>query len=147
MKRDIKKEMILAKKLSILVIIIGIFFALSAGILFIKKDVLKVFPRMDIAWIGFFVVALILCIGGIGVLFATGDKQKWINETDERERLITAASFMIGYSIQTSLLGMVFFLLTFAGYLNKVSAFSILAVILISGIVAGIYNLYLRKVE
>ncbi len=54
---------------------------------------------------------------------------------------------MVGYFIQTVLLGIVFFLLTFMGYLNKASGFSIIGVILISGIVSWIYDLYLRKVE
>ncbi|CRW10570.1 membrane protein [Streptococcus equi subsp. equi] len=54
---------------------------------------------------------------------------------------------MVGYVIQTTLLGIVFFLLVFMGYLNKVSGFSIIGVVLISGIVSWIYHLYLRKVE
>ncbi|MCI5697594.1 MAG: hypothetical protein MR269_00965, partial [Clostridiales bacterium] len=66
---------------------------------------------------------------------------------DERELLITAKARMVGYFIQTVLLGIVFFLLTFMGYLNKASGFSIIGVILISGIVSWIYDLYLRKVE
>ncbi|HGO5803059.1 hypothetical protein [Streptococcus equi] len=147
MKRNIKKEMVMARKLAIIVIAIGILFALIACILFFKKDILQVFPRMDIAWVGFLVVAILLCVSGIWVFSISGKKQDWINETDERESLITAKANMVGYVIQTTLLGIVFFLLVFMGYLNKVSGFSIIGVILISGIVSWIYHLYLRKVE
>lgn len=147
MKRNINKEMIMAKKLAIVVFATGIAFVLISGILFFKKDVLQIFPRMDIAWIGFLVVAIILCVSGICIFSISSKKQEWINETDERELLITAKAHMVGYFIQTVLLGIVFFLLTFMGYLNKASGFSIIGVILISGIVSWIYNLYLRKVE
>ncbi|WP_237699429.1 hypothetical protein [Streptococcus equi] len=147
MKRNIKKEMVMARKLAIIVIAIGILFALIACILFFKKDILQVFPRMDIAWVGFLVVAILLCVSGIWVFSISGKKQDWINETDERESLITAKANMVGYVIQTTLLGIVFFLLVFMGYLNKVSGFSIIGVVLISGIVSWIYHLYLRKVE
>ncbi|WP_228274887.1 hypothetical protein [Streptococcus equi] len=147
MKRNIKKEMVMARKLAIIVIATGILFALIACILFFKKDILQVFPRMDIAWVGFLVVAILLCVSGIWVFSISGKKQDWINETDERESLITAKANMVGYVIQTTLLGIVFFLLVFMGYLNKVSGFSIIGVILISGIVSWIYHLYLRKVE
>lgn len=143
MKRNIKKEMVMARKLAIIVIATGILFALIACILFFKKDILQVFPRMDIAWVGFLVVAILLCVSGIWVFSISGKKQDWINETDERESLITAKANMVGYVIQTTLLGIVFFL----GYLNKVSGFSIIGVVLISGIVSWIYHLYLRKVE
>ncbi|HEL0163959.1 TPA: hypothetical protein TUO09_002075 [Streptococcus equi subsp. zooepidemicus] len=137
----------MARKLAIIVIAIGILFALIACILFFKKDILQVFPRMDIAWVGFLVVAILLCVSGIWVFSISGKKQDWINETDERESLITAKANMVGYVIQTTLLGIVFFLLVFMGYLNKVSGFSIIGVVLISGIVSWIYHLYLRKVE
>lgn len=148
MKRNIKKEMVMARKLAIIVIATGILFALIACILFFKKDILQVFPRMDIAWVGFLVVAILLCVSGIWVFSISGKKQDWINETDERESLITAKANMVGYVIQTTLLGIVFFfLLVFMGYLNKVSGFSIIGVVLISGIVSWIYHLYLRKVE
>lgn len=147
MKRNIKKEMVMARKLAIIVIATGIIFALIACILFFKKDILQVFPRMDIAWVGFLVVAILLCVSGIWVFSISGKKQDWINETDERESLITAKANMVGYVIQTTLLGIVFFLLVFMGYLNKVSGFSIIGVVLISGIVSWIYHLYLRKVE
>ncbi|WP_231187399.1 hypothetical protein [Streptococcus equi] len=147
MKRNIKKEMVMARKLAIIVIATGILFALIACILFFKKDILQVFPRMDIAWVGFLVVAILLFVSGIWVFSISGKKQDWINETDEREFLIRAKANMVGYVIQTTLLGIVFFLLVFMGYLNKVSGFSIIGVILISGIVSWIYHLYLRKVE
>ncbi|HEL1204175.1 TPA: hypothetical protein TVL39_001624 [Streptococcus equi subsp. zooepidemicus] len=138
----------MARKLAIIVIATGILFALIACILFFKKDILQVFPRMDIAWVGFLVVAILLCVSGIWVFSISGKKQDWINETDERESLITAKANMVGYVIQTTLLGIVFFfLLVFMGYLNKVSGFSIIGVVLISGIVSWIYHLYLRKVE
>lgn len=147
MKRNINKEMIMAKKLAIVVIATGLPFVLIAGILFFKKNILQIFPRMDIAWIGFLVVAIILCVSGICMLSISSKKQEWINETDERESLITAKAYMVGYIIQTTLLGIVFFLLVFMGYLNKVSAFSIIGVTLVGGIASWIYNLYLRKVE
>ncbi|QTZ56900.1 hypothetical protein [Streptococcus equi] len=147
MKRNIKKEMVMARKLAIIVIATGILFALIACILFFKKDILQVFPRMDIAWVGFLVVAILLFVSGIWVFSISGKKQDWINETDEREFLIRAKANMVGYVTQTTLLGIVFFLLVFMGYLNKVSGFSIIGVILISGIVSWIYHLYLRKVE
>ncbi|HEK9712206.1 TPA: hypothetical protein SVB57_002058, partial [Streptococcus equi subsp. equi] len=133
----------MARKLAIIVIATGILFALIACILFFKKDILQVFPRMDIAWVGFLVVAILLCVSGIWVFSISGKKQDWINETDERESLITAKANMVGYVIQTTLLGIVFFLLVFMGYLNKVSGFSIIGVVLISGIVSWIYHLYL----
>lgn len=147
MKKNINKEMIVAKKLAIVVIATGILFALLAVILFFQKEILQVFPRMDIAWIGFLVVAIILCASGICIFSISGKKQEWINETDEREIIIAAKASMVGYLIQTTLLGIVFFLLVFMGYLNKASGFSIIGVILISGIVSWIYNLYLRKTE
>ncbi|MGF0096689.1 hypothetical protein ACQRC6_09630 [Peptoniphilus sp. SGI.035] len=147
MKRNINKEMIMAKKLATVVIATGVLFVLIAGILFFKKDILQMFPRMDIAWIGFLIVAIILCVSGIGIFSISSKKQEWINETDERESLITAKAYMVGYIIQTTLLGIVFFLLAFMGYLNKASGFSIIGIILVSGIVSWIYNLYLRKVE
>ncbi|WP_231144989.1 hypothetical protein [Streptococcus equi] len=147
MKRNIKKEMVMARKLAIIVIATGILFALIACILFFKKDILQVFPRMDIAWVGFLVVAILLFVSGIWVFSISGKKQDWINETDEREFLIRAKANMVGYVTQTTLLGIVFFLLVFMGYLNKVSGFSIIGVILISDIVSWIYHLYLRKVE
>ncbi|SQF05704.1 hypothetical protein [Streptococcus equi] len=40
MKRNIKKEMVMARKLAIIVIATGILFALIACILFFKKDIL-----------------------------------------------------------------------------------------------------------
>lgn len=147
MKNKIEYEMKIGKKVAVLFICIGALFALLGGILFAKKDILQIFPRMDIAWIGFSVVAFILCVSGVYLFSISGKKQEWINETDERELLITAKAHMVGYFIQTVLLGIVFFLLTFMGYLNKASGFSIIGVILISGIVSWIYNLYLRKVE
>lgn len=147
MKRNIKKEMVMARKLAIIVIATGILFALIACILFFKKDILQVFPRMDIAWVGFLVVAILLFVSGIWVFSISGKKQDWINETDEREFLIRVKANMVGYVTQTTLLGIVFFLLVFMGYLNKVSGSSIIGVILISGIVSWIYHLYLRKVE
>ncbi len=147
MKNKMEHEMKIGKKAGILCICIGVLFALLGVILFAKKDVLRIFPRMDIAWIGFSVVAFILCVSGIYIFLISGNKQEWINETDERELLITAKACMVGYFVQTVLLGIVFFLLTFMGYLNKASGFSMLGVILISGIVSWIYDLYLRKVE
>lgn len=147
MKNKMEHEMKIGKKAGILCICIGVLFALLGVILFTKKDVLRIFPRMDIAWIGFSVVAFILCVSGIYIFLISGNKQEWINETDERELLITAKACMVGYFVQTVLLGIVFFLLTFMGYLNKASGFSMLGVILISGIVSWIYDLYLRKVE
>lgn len=76
-----------------------------------------------------------------------GSFREWINKTDEMEMVISGKISMVGYVIQTTLLGIVFFLLVFMGYLNKVSGFSIIGVVLISGIVSWIYHLYLRKVE
>lgn len=119
MKRNIKKEMVMARKLAIIVIATGILFALIACILFFKKDILQVFPRMDIAWVGFLVVAILLCVSGIWVFSISGKKQDWINETDERESLITAKANMVGYVIQTTLLGIVFFLLVFYGLFKQ----------------------------
>lgn len=54
---------------------------------------------------------------------------------------------MVEYVVQTTPLRIVVFILTFKGYLNKVSGFSIITMMLISGIVSWIYHLYLRKVE
>lgn len=147
MKRNIKQEMSIAKRLSIIFIAIGTLFALTAGILFIKKDILQIFPRMDIAWVGFLLVSIILCVSGICIFSISNNKQVWINETDERESLITSKAYMVGYVIQTTLLGIVFFLLLFMGYLNKASGFSIIGIILLSNIISWIYNIYLRKVE
>lgn len=147
MKKNIENEMRIAKKIGIVFICIGVLFASLGVILFVKKNILQTFPRMDIAWIGFLIVAIIWCISGIALFNISRKKQEWINETDERETLITAKASMLGYFIQTILFGVIFFLLAFMGYLNKASGFSIIGVILISGIVSWIYNLYLRKVE
>lgn len=64
MKNKIEYEMKIGKKVAVLFICIGVLFALLGGILFAKKDILQIFPRMDIAWIGFSVVAFILCVMG-----------------------------------------------------------------------------------
>lgn len=145
MKRNIKNEMMIAKNAAISIIVIGIILGLISVVLFVEKDILQIFPRMDIAWIGFSIVAFILCASGAYILSISRKKQGWINSTDEMEVALTAQSSTAGYLVQSSLLGIVFFLLTFMGYLNKVSAFSIIAIILISGIVSWAYRSYLQK--
>ena len=107
MKRNIEKDDY-GKKLAIVIIATGVLFALIAGILFLKKGSLQMFPRMDIVWIEFLIVAIILCVSGISIFSISSKKQEWINETDEREYLITAKTYMVGYIIQTTLLGIVF---------------------------------------
>lgn len=144
MDRNIKNEMASGKKTAIAIMAIGILFALAGVLLYVKKDIWHIFPRMDIAWIGFCVVAVILFFSGIALLFISSNKQAWIDETDEMETAIAGKISMVGYAVQTTLLGIAFFLLTFMGYLNKASGFSIIAVILISGIILWIYALYLR---
>lgn len=145
MHRNIKKEMLAAKKISITVIVFGAFLALISGILFVKRDVLHIFPRMDIAWIGFFIISVILLVSGVCILFIASQRRTWIDGTEEMEIEISGKISIVGYAIQTILLGIAFFLLTFTGYLNMVSGFSIIAVILISSVASCIYGLYLRR--
>lgn len=145
MKRNIKNEMKIAKKSAILMMLIGIMMAFFGILFFVNRDTLQLVPRMDIAWMGFLVVATLCLISGISLFISSIKEREWINETDEREISIMAHSSLVGYLVQTILLVMMFFILTFMGFLNKVSDFSILAIIIISGITSGAYNLYLRK--
>lgn len=145
MNRNVKKEVVIAKRASIIMMLITLLFTLISMVLFIKKDVLKVFPRMDIAWIGFAIVSFMLFLLGLLLFHISRNENNWISETDERKIYIESISSMIGYLLQTILLGISFFLLTFMGYLNKTSGFTIVAIILISGLVTWGYGLYLRK--
>ena len=145
MHRNIKKEMLAAKKISITVIVFGGFLALISGILFVNRDVLHIFPRMDIAWIGFSQCPLFYSSAVYSYCSSQVKVRTWIDETDEMEIEISGKISIVGYAIQTILLGIAFFLLTFTGYLNMVSGFSIIAVILISGVASCIYGLYLRR--
>ena len=145
MKRNIKNEMKIAKKSAILLMLIGIIMVLIGIVFFVNRDILQLVPRMDIAWMGFVVVASLCLISGISLFISSNKERDWINETDEREISIMAHSSLVGFLVQTILLVMMFFILTFMGFLNKVSGFSILAIIIISGTASGAYNLYLRK--
>ena len=145
MKRNIKNEMKVAKKSAILMMLIGIIMALTGIVFFVNRDILQLVPRMDIAWMGFVVVATLCLISGISLFISSNKERDWINETDEREISIMAHSSLVGFLVQTILLVMMFFILTFMGFLNKVSGFSILAIMIISGTASGAYNLYLRK--
>lgn len=145
MKRNIKNEMKIAKKSAILLMLIGIIMVLIGIVFFVNRDILQLVPRMDIAWMGFAVVASLCLISGISLFISSNKEREWINETDEREISIMAHSSLVGFLVQTILLVMMFFILTFMGFLNKVSGFTIIAIIIISRTASGAYNLYLRK--
>lgn len=145
MSRKIEAEIRTVRKIAFFILAVGIVFAIISILLFINKNSWTLFPRMDIAWIGFLISSIILCLASFNLAISTSNKQKWIDETDEREMLIATHSAMVGYLIQTTLLGMGVFLLIFMGYLNKVTAFSIFAIIIISGFLSWLYKLFLER--
>ncbi|MDO5717225.1 MAG: hypothetical protein Q4Q17_05440 [Tissierellia bacterium] len=145
MRRNIKKEMELARKAALAIIGVSVIFAVLGLWLLLKRNSLAIFPRMDIAWIGFFIVSIILGLWGVSLLIAGNKKQEWIDETDEMKSAIAAEASSLAYLVQSVLLGIGFFLLTFMGYLNKVSGFSIAAILCISNLISFFYSRHLHK--
>ena len=92
MKRNIKNEMKTAEKLAVLIILIGIIMAIIGIVFFFNRDILQLVPRMDIAWMGFLVVASLFLVSGISLFISSIKEREWINETDEREISIMAPS-------------------------------------------------------
>lgn len=145
MDRNIEQEMKSTRILAVAIITTAILFGLIGLLLFIQKDSWELFPRMDIAWIGFILDGTLLCVMGIFLLLPTTKKQTWIEETDERKTLLAAHSCMVGYAVQTFLLGITTFLLIFMGYLNRVAGFSIIGIIIVSNVISSLYGRYLEK--
>lgn len=138
-----KKKMI--KKAAGLLACVGILFIVFAIVLFLSKGNLIKFPRTDIAPVGFIIAGIIYLIGAVGMLLITGDKKMLIEENDERSKTIEARSGLISFLVQTILLFTIIFLLIFTGYLNTVSAFCLIFILVISLIVFTAAQIYYNK--
>lgn len=141
MEEKLRKEVKLIKKLAVTFIILGLGFAFLSLIFFLKRNSLDIVERSDIAWIGILIVSIYLTL--IGIHFYTYDSESL--KRDDEDTYIYQNSSTLAYMVQTNLLGIAFFLLTFMGYLNKVSAFTLAGIIIISSLVSFLYSSYLRK--
>lgn len=120
----------------------GLLFIAFAVVLFLSKESLVQFPRADIAPVGFALVGIIYLICGIGMLVVIQDKKAFIEENDERSKTIEAKAGTVAYAVQTLLLFTGLFLMIFTGYLNVVSAFSLIVILVISVITFAAAQIY-----
>lgn len=68
-----------------------------------------------------------------------------IEEKDERYITIGNAAMALGLKVMTTLFVLVLFALIFAGYMNEVSCFGMIAVFTVSQAVTVFYTRYLNK--
>lgn len=133
-----KRKILIAEMVSGLVFLVGGLFAYGLGI----NKILPV-PRPDLVVVGSSLVGIILILSGSDLL-AKKTRQELIEENDERNIAISNAAMAAGFKVMNTLLVLVLFALIFAGYMNEVSCFSIIAVVFIS---QAIYLAYLKYFE
>lgn len=133
------------RKMMLFLACAGVIFIAMAILLLLSEGNFTRFPRADISHVGFAVVGTIYLISAIGMFMVTRDKKAMIEENDERSKIIEAKSGIIAFGVQTLLLFTGLFLLIFTGYLNVVSAFCLIAILLISITVFIIAQIYYCK--
>lgn len=101
-------------------------------------------PRPDLVIYGTSLVGSLLILCSLEFLGKKTRTQE-IAENDERNVAIRNASMAFGFQIMTLLLGLGLFLLIFSGYMNKVSCFGTIAVLLVSRLAVTFYAGYLDK--
>lgn len=105
------------------------------------------FPNKESAPWGF------LLIGALGFIIAIAPymetksktKQQYIEENDERNILILQKSSTIAYGLVVGLSTCALLFLTMLGYMNKVSFFILISIILLSEFVQILYKRHLEK--
>lgn len=120
----------------------GLLFIAFAIVLFVSKESFVQFPRADIAPVGFALVGFIYLICALGMFVVIQDKKALIEENDERSKTIEAKAGTVAYAVQTLLLFTGLFLMIFTGYLNVVSAFSLIVILVISVITFAAAQIY-----
>jgi len=124
---------------------IGALFLILGAVLFFSGGHMGVFPRSDTLPWGFVVLGAIYLIGAVGI-FLTGREDA--AQAEAQNVTVKAAGMkaaMISFVVQTLLLFTVTVFLIFAGYLDKVPAFCLMAVLIISVIVFLIARLLYSK--
>jgi len=119
---------------------IGTLFLILGVVLFLSGGHIGVFPRSDTAPWGFMVLGAVYLIGAVGI-FLTGREDAAQAEAQN----VPAKAAMIAFVVQTLLLFTAAIFLIFAGYLDKVPAFCLMAVLIISVIVYLIARLLYSK--
>ena len=95
----------------------------------------RLFPKPENVHFGFVLVGTLYLLMAASMRALIKSKKKIIEETDERNQMITEQSACIAFTAQTLLLTLSVFLLLFMGYLSRVAMFAFLFGLLISCIV------------
>ena len=134
-----KKKMLLIELITGMIILLGGLMTYGLGI----HNILPV-PRPDLIVWGTTLVGIILIVSGSDLL-SKKTKAEEIEENDERNIAIGNAAMALGFKVMTTLFVLVLFALIFAGYMNEVSCFGMIAVFMISQVVTVFYTRYLDK--
>lgn len=117
---------------------------IGAFAVYFLKDKFTQIPRADIAHIGFLAVGAILLVISAAIYTMSKDKKAMIEENDERSGMISGKAGAIAFAFQTVILTSALFLLCFMGYMNSVSALTLLSVGALSCFVYLAASAYLR---
>lgn len=123
--------------------VLGVLFIFGGIAMYALKDSITQFPRVDIAYIGFWIVGIIFLIVALAVYCMANDKKAIIEEKDERLKMISNKAGSLAYMVQTVILSAVVFLLCFMGYMTAVAMITLMCAIVISVIfyiVSAIYH-------
>lgn len=123
------------------------------GTLFLALDMLHLFsgghwgalPRPDTAPWGFAVLGILYLIGAAGMLLAERERAAQAEGKGPCPKAAQARAAMLAFILQSLLLLTVTFLLIFTGYLGRVPAFCLLAVLTISVLSFVIARILYRK--
>lgn len=135
------------KKYYISFLILGILFLSIMGLMIaFGGNVLGIdFPRNDIVHIGFGFVGFMYLMISFTIWYMSKDKQTVIEDKDERNNLIVSMASSVAYLFQNLLLLTAMFLMTFMGYMNKVSMFTLCTIFVLSFLVFLISRLYYSR--
>jgi len=124
---------------------IGALFLILGVVLFFSGGHIGVFPRSDTAPWGFVVLGAIYLIGAVGIFLTGREDAAQAEAQNVPAKPAGMKAAMISFVVQTLQLFTVAIFLIFAGYLDKVPAFCLMAVLIVSVIVFLIARLLYSK--
>lgn len=98
-------------------------------------------PRPDLIVYGTSLIGIGLIAAGFSDLFSKKTKEMEIEEKDERNIMLSNAAMAYAFKFMCPLMAIAIFALIFMGYLNEVSCFSMIGVLL-AGEIVFVYQRY-----
>ena len=112
-----------------------LFFLLGALVYGNQEALIDIFPRHDIAHIGFFTLGGTYFIIAAALICLAANRAAMTEEGDERMRGIGGMACQLAYGIQTVILFSASILMTFAGYMDAFGLF-VVDLALVAGVVS-----------